>query len=83
MVNAITLQSCITTANALKTDLNTVSIDLAVKRISMAELIAAASKVKPGITFEVWSVNNSSDYKALLPYLSGITSDRLCLADIL
>lgn len=77
------LQYCITVANAVKTTMNTVSINCSHYRMTVDQLLASMGTVKAGITFEACTVNSVAAYKKYLPYVNGITSDKWSLNDFL
>ena len=83
LVNKSSLLNAAATANRLKTPQNTVSISVCFENRSIEELKKAKQKLEKGITIELWTINSIADYRKFLPYVSGITSDRYCLSDVL
>lgn len=82
VVGSNDLTSAITEANTIKTDLNEVSIDFNYAQVTVAQMKSYAAQLKTGVQFEVWTVDNATDYKNYLPYARGITSNKLCYNDV-
>lgn len=82
VINASDLTSAITEANAIKTDLNEVSIDFNYTQVTVAQMQSYAAQLKTGVQLEIWTVDNATDYKSYLPYARGITSNKICYNDV-
>lgn len=76
------LGSVIATANSVKTDSNKISIDCYTNNTSVSEVADAMAYLNKDISIEIWTVDNVTDYLLYLPYVSGITSNRLCYNDV-
>ena len=76
------LDNAVPIANALKTSANQFHIDVEMSLFTPQWYKSALSQLVPGVTFEVYSVNGKATYLKYLPYVTGITSDKLCLNDI-
>ena len=64
--------------DALKTETNTVSIDLNCAVISAQDMPIYTSQLTPNVDLEIWTVNGISEWQAYLPYVVGITSNKIC-----
>ena len=76
IANANNIDACITSANALKTVNNEISIDLQYDSITLDQLKTAVSQLNPGVKLEVWTIDTTATYLQYLPYVSGITSNK-------
>lgn len=76
------LTSFITEANEIKTDLNSVSIDFNYSNITTSQIETYLSSLNTGIELEAWTIDSATSYEDYMPYLKGITSNRLCYNDI-
>lgn len=63
--------------NGLKTDYNQVSGNFKVETVPVSDIIEFSKDLAPGVDVEVWTVDNKETYLEYLPYVSGITSNRL------
>lgn len=70
--------SLITDMITLKTASNFVSFDFYTAVVSATDIASYTSQLPPSLDMEVWMVDNISDWYAYLPYVSGITSNRIC-----
>lgn len=63
--------------NALKTDYNKVVVNLNQSSAPVTDIIQYSKDLLPGVEVEVWTIDSSDAYVSYLPYVSGITSNRL------
>lgn len=65
-------------ANNLKTDNNEVHIDFEYSQTSTALIESLVSELKAGVLLEVYTIDDYLKYSEYLPYVAGITSNRIC-----
>lgn len=76
------LTSVITQANNLKTELNEISIDCKYTNTTTDEIASSNLLLQNGVTIEIWTLDDVSSYKNYLPYVSAITSNKICYNDV-
>ena len=76
------LTSTITLANSIQTDYNNVSIDCLYSNFTIEQLKTYNSQLNVGVTIEVWTIDDIEEYKNYLPYVSGITSNKISFKDV-
>lgn len=72
------LTSLIALAKDVKNDWNEVSINACHSKFTVEQVQEYSRMLPPGITLELWTVDKPERFEALLPYLSAITSNKLC-----
>ena len=82
VVNTNDLSTAVTEANAIKTVNNEVSIDFNYSQVTVSNLITYIATANAGVQFEAWTVDDATNYNNYAPYLSGITSNKLCYNDV-
>lgn len=70
--------SAVTAMKGLKTASNVVSIDLPTASIAAEDMPTYTAQLVPEVNLEVWCADTIEDWFAYLPYVSGITSNRVC-----
>lgn len=76
------LTNIIALANNIKTELNHISIDVWKEVITVANIQTIKQQLEHNISVEVWTIDNKNDYKSYLPYVSAITSNKVCYNDV-
>lgn len=74
--------TAISNANAIKTDLNSVSVDFLFTTVSVSDLVNLQATANSGIEFEAWTLDTTGVYKSYMPFVSGITSNKVCYNDV-
>jgi glycerophosphoryl diester phosphodiesterase len=64
-------------SNALKTANNRISMDVNGSTLTESDIKTAYNQLVPGVTIEVYTINDLEKYKELMPYVIGITSDSI------
>lgn len=82
VISSNDLTSAITEANDIKTDNNSISIDFNYSNITTSQIETYLSSLNTGIELEAWTIDSATSYEDYMPYLKGITSNRLCYNDI-
>ena len=83
ILNDYMLDTVIERANNAKTSKSKIFIDFLAGNYFTPELLSTLKdRVKKGITFEVWNISKKAVYKSYLPYVTGITTDYYCRADV-
>jgi len=77
------LMPLIELAKEIKNDWNEVSINANHAKLTVEQVIAYNRILPPGITLELWTVDKPELFEAFLPYLSAITSNKICANNFL
>ncbi len=72
------LSRAIELAKSVKTPVNKVSVNACYSRLSVEQVIAYREMMPPGIELELWTIDDPEAYKAFMPYVSAITSNKIC-----
>jgi hypothetical protein len=82
VTSANDLTDTITLANSIQSDFNQISIDCLYSNFTFEQLAQYNEQLNPGVTIELWTIDNIDDFKSYLPYVSGITSNKISVKDL-
>lgn len=82
VVSSADLTPAIKFAKEIKTEYNVVSIDFNYNLVPVEQLQTYLEEAPVNIKFEIWTVDNLETYKKYLPFVSAITSNKICYSDI-
>lgn len=76
------IQAVVDFANNNKTVNNYISIDVNHGHFTVEQLASLSAQLTHGVQLECWTIDNTTRYKEVLPYLCGITSNKICYNDV-
>lgn len=76
------IQAVVDFANNNKTVNNYISIDVNHSHFTVEQLASLSAQLTHGVQLECWTIDNTTRYKEVLPYLCGITSNKICYNDV-
>ena len=82
VVSSSDLTPAINFAKEIKTEYNSVSIDFNYNLVTVEQLQTYLEEAPVNIKFEIWTVDDKETYKKYLPFVSAITSNKICYSDI-
>lgn len=77
------LTNVINFANNIKTDYNKVGLQVNYSNFTTSQINQIIQNLNPEIKFEVWTIDNLQTCKEYMPYVSGITSNKYSVIDML
>ena len=83
VTSASDLTDTIAEANAIKTDFNEISIDAMYSNFTTTQISNAVALLNPGVKLEVWTIDTLATCQEYLPYVSGITSNKYSVIDMI
>lgn len=81
-VNTADLTTTISEANQMIDDNCEIYINFNYTNISVETLLTLLSTIDNRVKLGIWTVDDATTYKQYLPYVSAITSNRLCYNDV-
>ena len=70
--------AAVTAFKPLKTETNIIAFSFNSSAVAASDMPAYMALLTPDINMEIWVVDTITDWFAYLPYVSGITSNRIC-----
>ena len=71
------LENVIALANEISTDYNEVGLSVNFVNFTVSDIQSLSAMVSPKIHIMCWTINDKEIYKQYLPYVNGITSDKI------